>query len=80
MKRKAGEAFSGVDSQEEPGVQIGETFLLDAKDAAEEGNYIRGSTVLPVAEALPDDGIPTDGLEFLLMVRYATVCVFNCRA
>jgi hypothetical protein len=33
-----------------------------------------GAQVLPVARSLPSDGIPRDGSEYLLAVRYASVC------
>ena len=33
-----------------------------------------GTQVLPVARSLPSDGVPRDGAEYLLAVRYATVC------
>ena len=30
--------------------------------------------MLPVARSLPSDGVPRDGAEYLLAVRYATAC------
>ncbi len=39
-------------------------------DSKEEyGDYVKGTRALPVAESLPEDGIPTDGQEYLLAVR-----------
>ena len=39
----------------------------DSKE--EHGDDVKGTRALPVAESLPEDGIPTDGQEYLLAVR-----------
>lgn len=51
----------------------------DDWDDEDAGDARPGSQVLPVARALPSDGIPRDGAEYLLTVRYATVC-YPCPA
>ena len=41
----------------------------DWDDKEEHGDNARGTRALPVADSLPEDGIPTDGEEYLLTVR-----------
>lgn len=52
-------------------VNIGDTFFLDAPADPDSGVYNRSGAALPVPDSLPDDwaGVPTDGLEYLFMVR-----------
>lgn len=45
----------------------------DDWDDEDNGDERTGAQVLPVARSLPADGIPRDGSEYLLMVRYVTV-------
>lgn len=73
MKRKADaiEDAAEIQGYEEETINIGDTFFLDTPIQAESGVYNRSSAALPVPDALPADfaGVPSDGLQYLFMVR-----------